>query len=115
MNMQKYLLTAISLFLMALIPLQCLIKSNRQIVKVEDGGKELTQVLHFGQSVVSLAVYVRENTLNDTARCENGIIPPGFKGRLISADWYADTILFHYRPYKATSGKLILQYVSQNL
>ena len=55
--------------------------------------------------------YLIENTANDSIRIRDKIIAPGQIGRLYSLDVFEDrdSFEYHYWPYKATSGKIIIK------
>ena len=61
-----------------------------------------------------MALFIRENTLNDTAKVGGVLyIPPNKTGLLMKGDCFMDSMPFPYQPYRATKGRLVIQYYSQ--
>ena len=57
---------------------------------------------------------IKENTLNDTAIVGRVVpIPPKQTGKFWQGECFRDSIPFDYEPYKATRGKLVIEYYSK--
>ncbi len=60
-----------------------------------------------------MSVDVIENSLNDTAIvCSFWKVPPKWTGRLLQSECAVDSLYFFYEPYKAQTGKLVIEYAS---
>ncbi len=53
---------------------------------------------------------IKKNTLDDT--CLMGImkVPPGKTGLLYRIEFFSDSLMYQYKPYKATKGKLVFDH-----
>jgi len=87
--------------------------SEHNVITVNDGGKAFTEMMHLNRRHPSMGIIIKENTLNDTAMMWTLIkIPPRKTGHFFRVDCFRDSMAFSYQPYKATKGKLVVQYYS---
>lgn len=67
-------------------------------------------MMYLGKEYWYWGIDIKKNTLNDTAMIGIVKIAPGKTGRLFKVECFTDSIPFHYKPYKASKGELIIQY-----
>jgi hypothetical protein len=83
--------------------------ANEIIVK--DGSKPYTSMMYLNKEHWTMEILIRENTLNDTALFGGNIwLLPGKTGLLYKGECFMDSMPFIYAPYKATKGRLVVQY-----
>ena len=84
------------------------------IIRIEQGGEPLDKMMYFNREHERWYLVIKENTLNDTAMLGRVIkIPPKQTGKFWQAKCFRDSIPFNYKPYKATQGKLVVEYYSK--
>lgn len=114
--MQNYLFSILILLYLTL-PSNCgSVKKDWQAIKtitVADGGKSYSSMMYLNSTHWTWGMIVRENTLNDTAKIGIMEIPPLKIGSLFKIECFVDSIPFNYHPYKATKGKLVIEYYSR--
>ena len=85
---------------------------NKNVIKIQNGSQPLNAMMYLNRDHWHWGMIVRENTLNDTALIGIMKVLPGKTGTLFKVDCFVDSIPFHYRPYKATKCKLVIEYFS---
>lgn len=86
-------------------------RRDKGTIVVEDGGQPFSTMMYIDGRHGTWGMNIRVNTLNDTARLGRRFIAPGKTGRLFLSDIYSpDSIAFRYMPYKATHGRLVVDY-----
>jgi hypothetical protein len=84
------------------------------IIIVEDGSKPYRGVMHLNKDHWKMKIFIQENSLNDTALFGGNIkLVPGKTGTLYSGECLMDSMPFIYHPYKATTGRLVVEYSSE--
>lgn len=102
----------ITLFSMLVLNINCDFKKSNEIfsfvitnAKLEKKiSIKLKNKFNFQQMVI------KENTLNDTFYIGLMKIPPGKTGLLYHMEFFSDSIAYFYKPYKANSGKLVIEH-----
>jgi len=94
---------------------RCSDSSNHSnVIEVQDGGKPLKRMMYLNKKHWTMGIIIKENTLNDTAMLGGNLsIPPGKVGLLMKGDCFMDSLPFIYQPYRATKGKLVVEYFSK--
>lgn len=84
------------------------------VIEIENGGIPLRQMMYLNKEHWTMELNIPENTLNDTAMLGGNVhIPPGKTGLLMKGDCFMDSLPFIYQPYRATKGRLVVQYSSR--
>jgi hypothetical protein len=100
------------LFLFALIFSSCDFKQTdaKYSYLIEDASQEKDFLLKPGRRFHYQQMYISMNTLDDT--CMIGImkVPPGKTGLQYRIEFFADSIHYQYKPYKARKGKLVIEH-----
>lgn len=101
------------IFLILLLQGSCTQMQKREtfLFKIENPRKEQLKIIKLKKIWPTQEMVVVENTLNDT--CLIGImkIPPRVTGKLYRVEFFDDSILYSYYPYKASKGKLIIKHI----
>ena len=88
--------------------------ANPRLIEVKNGDKPFLKMMYLNKKHSTMGVIIRENTLNDTALMWTLVkIPPKKTGLLLRVDCFVDSMAFSYQPYKATKGKLVVEYYSK--
>ena len=99
--------------LLALASLQLSCSADdANVIEVKNGGEPYYAMMYLNREHWRWSMTVLENTLNDTAKIGVMSIPPGKTGVLFVIDCKADSIPFSYQPYRATQGRLVVEYSS---
>lgn len=77
---------------------------------IEDASQEKDFLLKPGLRFHYQRMYIPLNTLDDT--CMIGImkVAPGKTGLIYRTEFFADSIQYQYKPYKARKGKLVIEH-----
>jgi hypothetical protein len=87
--------------------------TDKNTITIIDGGRAKQEMMYLNKEHWTMMLIIKENTLNDTARIGGVLhIPPGQLGTLMKGDCFMDSMLFSYQPYKATKGRLVVEYTS---
>ena len=88
--------------------------SPDHVIIVKDGSKPYQSMMHLNREHWYMGIIIRENTLNDTAMFgRNMWLLPGKTGVLHAGECFMDSMPFFYDPYRATKGRIVFQYYSE--
>lgn len=83
------------------------------IVRIENGARPFRQMMYLNKEHWTWRMSIKVNTLNDTAIIGRVVkIPPKLTGNFWKAECFQDSIPLDYEPYKATRGRLVIEYSS---
>lgn len=80
--------------------------AEKFIFAVDDATEEKVFSIKLKRKYSYQEMVIKENTLDDT--CLIGImkVPPGKTGLQYRIEFFSDSLLYQYKPYKATKGRL---------
>lgn len=114
MSLKNQVRILVTVFVLLLLENGCKqrIVAHGKFINVYNGSQPYNAMMYLNRDHGSWGMIVRENTLNDTALIGIMKVPPGRLGKLFQVECFSDSIPFNYRPYKATKGKLVIEYFS---
>lgn len=90
------------------------LRNSKSIIEVKDAGKPFDTMMYLNKDHWRWSMTILGNTLDDTAKIGIIKIWPRKTGVLFTIDCRIDSIPFNYHPYKASKGKLVVEYNSGN-
>ena len=84
--------------------------ANPPYIVIENASKPKSGIMHLNSKHWWVEERIIENTLNDTAKYNSFVIWPGRTGKLYKAECFMDSMTFIYQPYRATKGRLVVKY-----
>ena len=100
----------ISVVLFIFFLIACDQRSKTFRFEVSNAREEQVFKINLNESYSYQSINIKHNSLDDT--CGIGVIkiPPGKTGRLYRVEFMNDSLIYHYYPYKATSGNLTFEH-----